>query len=183
MKLALCTIGTFVMLLSTGCATGASSASDSPPPSSSGDAGAPKKDAGSSKTPPDSGAPSTDDSGTSTDDDGGTTTTDDSTCAATTTMSDCEQCCIKVHPSGYDVYHQELIDCACTSPGDCASACANEACANQPTTSGDACEQCMTAALTQGTGSCYDGVSAACQGDVDCTALFGTCMPPCESKP
>ncbi len=53
---------------------------------------------------------------------------------------------------------------------------------NQPTTPGDACETCINTSLTQGTGACYDGIAAACQGDTDCTALFSTCIPPCEGK-
>lgn len=161
-----------------GCATAVSQTSDTSPPT--GDAGA-TKDSGIVKK--DAGSSSTQDSGSTTTADGGDVSPpDDSTCAATSTRADCEQCCLKVHPTGYQVYDQELVSCACTSPGDCASVCATETCANSPTTSGDACEQCITASLTQGTGSCYDGVAAACQSDVDCTALFGTCIPPCESK-
>jgi hypothetical protein len=85
-----------------------------------------------------------------------------------------------VHPSGYKVYQQQLNDCACTSPGACATECASELCANQPTTPNDACSTCITNSLSSA-GACYQGVANACQGDSDCTALFGTCIPPCEN--
>lgn len=146
--------------------------------SSSKDAASSNKDSG--KKTLDSGSTTNNDSGSTDFDSGGPI--DDTTCAAQTSKGQCEQCCLTVHPSGYDVYHQELVSCACTSPGPCASDCANELCANQPTTPGDACESCINASLTQGTGACYDGISAACQGDTDCTALFTTCIPPCETK-
>lgn len=137
------------------------------------DSGSVKKDAGSSTSTGDSGTiVPTDDSGAP---------MDDSTCAALTTKGQCEQCCLKVHPSGYTVYHQALNDCTCTSPGACATECANEACANKPTQTGGACEQCITASLGQ-SGACYNAVASACQADGDCTALFSTCIPPCESK-
>ncbi len=137
------------------------------------DAGA-KKEAGPANTTPDAGSSTQDDSGT-------TTALDDSTCAAESTKAQCEQCCLKVHPSGYDVYHQQVVACACQSPAACATECASELCVNQPTSTGDACEQCITGALTQG-GACYDAVANACQSDKDCTTLFQTCIPPCETK-
>jgi hypothetical protein len=112
--------------------------------------------------------------------DGGTPL-DDTTCAAQTSKGQCEQCCLTVHPSGYKVYQQQLDGCLCNSPAACATECASEVCANKPTTPGDACEQCINASLTQ-SGACYNGVANACQGDTDCTALFGTCIPPCETK-
>jgi hypothetical protein len=166
-------------ILPLGCATGAvgTDVGDAAP-SASKDAGG--KDAVTPKQVPDAGSSQTDAGQQPTDDAG--VTVDDSTCAGQSTQAQCEQCCLTVHPTGYDVYHQELVSCACSSPGACATECATELCANQPTTTGDACEQCITASLTQGTGACYDGVAVACQGDVDCTALFGTCIPPCESK-
>jgi len=167
------------MLISAGCATAVTQSTDDGPPPS-GDAGA-KPDSGTPKKTPDGGTQTTQDSGSTTGDDAAPPL-DDSTCAATSTKADCEQCCLKVHPTGYDTYRQTLDSCVCTSPGDCAADCATEVCANQPTTTGDACESCITASLTQGTGSCYDAVNAACGADVDCTALFSTCIPPCESK-
>ena len=171
----------FVFLATAGCATAVSSGNEN------GDAGSPpKKDAGTatdaSKQPTDdAGQPPTDDAGTTTTDDAGLVV-DDSTCATATTKAGCQQCCIKLHTTGFGVYTQALDSCLCTSPAACATECATETCANKPTTSGDACETCIDAALVQGTGACYDAVASACQGDVDCTDMFGTCIPPCQSK-
>ena len=163
-----------------GCATAATSSNENTTDAgASKDAASSNKDSGTKKVA-DAGATSTDDASTTDFDSGGPI--DDTTCEAQTSKSQCEQCCLTVHPTGYDVYHQELVSCACTSPGPCASDCATELCANQPTTPGDACETCINASLTQGTGACYDGIAAACQSDTDCTALFSTCIPPCESK-
>jgi hypothetical protein len=162
------------------CATAA--VSSEPPEKSDGGATGAKGDGGSGggksdagvKTPPDSG-------GGPVTDDGGTTVVDDSTCATSSTRQSCEQCCLNIHPTGYDVYHQELVSCACQAPGPCATVCATEFCVQKPTTPGDACEQCITGSLAQGA-ACYDGVANACQSDTDCTALFQGCIPPCETK-
>jgi hypothetical protein len=181
LKLALITsVGFLALALTTGCATAVGTeggdAATSPASKDGGttsDSGPTKKDAGSSSTQ--------DDSGTITPTDDGGQPLDDTTCSNLSTKGQCEQCCLKVHPSGYGVYHQALVDCTCTAPGACATECATESCANKPTTPGDACEQCITSSLGQ-SGACYNPVASACQGDTDCTALFGTCIPPCESK-
>lgn len=167
----------FLVVLATGCATavGSGEGTDAGPVSKDGgaskDSGTPKKDAGSSSTDAGDIQP-TDDAGA---------VVDDNACAGQTTRGACEQCCLKVHPSGYKVYQQELVDCACNSPAACATECANELCASKATTPGDACEQCINGALAS-TGACYNGIANACQADTDCTALFGTCIPPCEGK-
>ncbi len=175
-KLALAS-GTFVILaLASGCATaiGGSQTTDDAGTVPAPDAA---KDSGPVKKLPDAGNPSSDAATTA----DSSTPPDDSTCAAQTSKAQCEQCCLTVHPTGYSVYHTQLVGCACNSPAACATECQTELCNNQPTTSGDACETCITASLTQ-TGACYNAVSTACQGDVDCTALFSTCIPPCETK-
>lgn len=168
----------FIALLS-GCATavsGSNDETDAGKTTSTKDSGTTtSKDSGSTKV---YDAGNANDAATSTDDDSGTI--DDSTCAAQTTKAQCEQCCLTVHQEGYQVYNSTLTQCACQSPGTCASDCASEACANQPTTQGDACDTCMTNALSS-SGDCYDAVSTACQGDPDCTELFETCIPPCEN--
>ena len=170
---------TVLVLSCAACATAVGQTGDDAGPGAIADAA--PKDAAPKKSPLESGAPPTDDAGQPTTD-AGAPPLDDSTCAGLTTKGQCEQCCLKVHPSGYGVYSAQLDDCACNSPGACASECATETCANAPTKSGDACEQCISGSLVQGTGACYDGVAAACQADTDCTTLFGTCIPPCESK-
>jgi hypothetical protein len=168
------------VLALTGCATATTSNNNTTEDSGTTPPGADaSKDTGTKKEPPDTGAPQND-SGT-TDQDTGVPPTD-STCSAETTQSDCEQCCLTVHPSGYNTYHAALQNCLCTSPGACVTECATETCAGNPTTSGDTCDTCVTGALTMGTGACYTAVDTACQGDPDCVSLFSDCIPPCESK-
>jgi hypothetical protein len=159
-----------------GCATatGSEEGGDAAPPSK--DAGA-NKDSGTAKK--DAGTQSNDSGTINPTDDGGGTPPDDNTCASQTSKSQCEQCCLTVHPAGYKVYQQQLNDCVCNSPAACATECANEVCANKPTTPNDACSTCITNSLSS-SGACYQGVANACQADSDCTALFGTCIPPCE---
>jgi len=152
---------------------------DPGPGAAAGDAQAPKSDAAptkdaATKAVPEAGAGPTFD-------DAGTTVVDDSTCAADSTRAQCEQCCLGVHPSGYAVYHQTLLACACQAPAACATECATELCVQKPTSTGDACEQCISASLAQA-GACYGAVANSCQSDVDCTALFQGCIPPCETK-
>ena len=167
-----------VLALATGCATatGSDEGGDAAPASkdagASKDSAAPKKDSGSSTTQDSGTIQPTDDAGT---------VIDDNTCSNQASKSQCEQCCLTVHPSGYKVYQQQLDDCVCNSPAACATECANEVCANKPTTPNDACSTCIQNALSS-TGACYQGVANACQADSDCTALFGTCIPPCEQK-
>ncbi len=170
---------TLVMGLMCGCATAVTTSSEE-----GNDAGATQtKDSGTTATK-DSGTPKVYDAGGTTNDSGSTSedsgTIDDTTCASQSTLAQCEQCCLTVHPEGYQVYNTALTSCACQSPGACASECASEACVNQPTTQGDACDTCMTGALASD-GACYGAVSTACQGDSDCTELFSTCIPPCEN--
>jgi hypothetical protein len=174
-KLTLLSLG--FPLFTFGCATAVGTTSEDAGTTQTADAAA--KDSGK-KTLPEAGNPPPDDSGTSNDDSSVPLT--DSTCSGESTKAQCEQCCLKVHPGGYNTYYQALQSCACLSPGPCASACSTELCASQPSTTGDACDTCVNGALTQSTGACYNDVAASCQSDADCTTLFSTCIPPCESK-
>ncbi len=166
-----------LVLATAGCATatGSEEGGDAGPATSKDGA---TKDSGS-PAKKDAGSLTSNDSGPTQSDDGGAPPPDDSTCSSQTTKNQCEQCCLTVHPSGYQVYQQQLDDCVCNSPAACATECANEVCANQPTTPNDACATCVANSLSS-TGACYQAVANACQADTDCTALFGTCIPPCE---
>jgi len=168
-----------VLATTAGCATATGADEGDAGPATSKDGGA-NKDS-SSTTKKDAGPTSTNDSGTVDPTDDAGTTLDDNTCGNQTSRNQCEQCCLTVHPSGYKVYQQQLDDCVCNSPAACATECANEVCANKPTTPNGACSTCIQNSLSS-TGACYQGVANACQSDTDCTALFGTCIPPCEQK-
>ena len=178
MKLSFAFSSLVLVLATTGCATAVSTEEGDAAPYVGKDGGA-SKDSGTATK--DAGSLSTQDSGTppTTDDSGAPL--DDNACSNESTRNQCEQCCLTVHPTGYKVYQQQLDDCVCNSPAACATECANEVCANQPTTPNDACATCIQNSLSS-TGACYQGVANACQADSDCTALFGTCIPPCENK-
>ena len=70
---------------------------------------------------------------------------------------------------------------ACTPV--CGTQCAKETCATPPanTTTGDACDTCITMAIN---GACNTALVAACSGDQDCLALFGQggCLDGCDTK-
>jgi hypothetical protein len=148
---------------------GDASAGDATADTGSDAQGIPRKDAG--VTPDDSGQQ-----------DGAGVAAGDQACGALTTKTACEQCCINGHPAGYKVYGQAIAACACQGQAVCATPCASEACANKPTSPGDACTSCMSQAIAP-TGACYQSLSAACQSDTDCATLFTGCIPPCEGKP
>ena len=73
---------------------------------------------------------------------------------------------------------------ACTPA--CPTQCAKEACATPAanTTTGDACDTCINAALSGVNAVCDTPVAAACSGDPDCIALEakGGCLDGCDTK-
>ncbi len=107
----------------------------------------------------------------------------DLACGQLSTLQSCQQCCLGNHPSGYKIYASALEGCACTNPGACQSQCATEYCVQKPTSNNDPCATCLSGSLMQGSGACYNPVATACQADLDCTTLFGSCIPQCTGKP
>jgi hypothetical protein len=181
-----------ILLLVAGCAGGGASGDDSVSPGV--DAG--NHDAGASHdaaAPRDTGTneaqsfedASSDDGGTG--DDGSTADSggggNDLACGQLSTLQACQQCCLADHKPGYKTYAQTLESCACTNPGTCQSQCATEYCVQKPTSGNDPCAACLSGSLMQGSGACYTPVSTACQADLDCSTLFGACIPQCMGKP
>jgi hypothetical protein len=95
------------------------------------------------------------------------------------TKDACQQCCIANHTAGYGKYRQALMSCGCAIGASCKAACATEFCASMQTNGNDACAQCLTTASAP-SGECYQALSTACQSMLDCTVLFGSCMPQCH---
>jgi hypothetical protein len=107
----------------------------------------------------------------------------DLACGQLSTLQACQQCCLGNHPAGYKIYASTLESCACTNPGACQSECATEYCVKKPTMGNDSCATCLSGSLMQGSGACYTPVATACQADLDCSTLFGSCIPQCMGKP
>jgi len=192
---------TSLALLASGlaaCAAGGAGGDDSsaaPPDGGTGDAAAgghhdgsaPRYDAGGGSPTDDAAG----DDGSAADgasgDDGGASNGDaggnDMSCGQLATKQACQQCCVSNHKPGYQVYAMTLESCACTSPGACKAQCATEYCVQKPTSGNDPCATCLGGSLMQGSGACYAPVAMACQADLDCTSLFGGCIPECANLP
>jgi hypothetical protein len=179
------------ILALTGCAAGGANGDDSTSPGVDGghDAASPR-DASSSRDAGPDRAPSFDDASgddaatgddASSGDSGGGG--NDLACGQLATLQTCQQCCLANHKPGYKIYAQTLESCACTSPGSCKTECATEYCVQKPTSGNDSCATCLQGALMQGSGACYTPVATACQADLDCSTLFGACIPQCMGKP
>jgi hypothetical protein len=126
------------------------------------------------------------DTSTTEPEDSGTPTDPDKACAAEATLPACGQCCVTNHPSGYKVFQDSLLGCACTGTGadggaPCAADCANTACMSPPGQPDAKCNACLQGSVGQ-TGACNDAVGTACGGNPDCLAQQ-KCIAPCQTKP
>jgi hypothetical protein len=93
----------------------------------------------------------------------------DLACGKEPDQSDCATCCENDHPAGNAYLYNALVVCACASGGPCQTPCASEACVGIPAAGGDACDTCLTAALSS-TGACDGSVLASCDTNADCLA-------------
>jgi hypothetical protein len=96
-----------------------------------------------------------------------------STCSSDIDAETCIICCEGVDMEGAKTFFTAFGDCACTSPGTCASECGSSYCAG--TTATMACDTCLTSALS---GACNAPVAKACGADPDCIA-FNNCANSC----
>jgi hypothetical protein len=107
------------------------------------------------------------------------TTSNDQACGQQSTQATCQTCCIGDHNAGFQTLNAAAVSCACT-PQLCQYSCANELCAGQPVTTGDACSTCLNSALA---GSCAAQLQNACNADPDCTSYLSCFNTYCASKP
>jgi hypothetical protein len=126
------------------------------------------------------------DAGTVTEDTGTGTGTGDKACGAETTLQACGTCCIGNHKSGYTVFQNSLLGCACKGTGadggaPCAADCASTICATTPANPDATCSTCLQTSIGSG-GGCQEQVSADCTADKDCLAQQ-TCVAQCQGKP
>ncbi len=126
------------------------------------------------------------DSSTTTDEDTGTTTTGDKACGEEATLTACGTCCIANHKSGYTIFQNSLLACACKGTGadggaPCATECASTVCASTPKNADATCNTCLQGSISSG-GACLDQLSTDCSADTDCVAEQ-TCVTQCKGKP
>lgn len=145
---------------------------------------------GTDTTTPEAGAKETGstakDSSTTTEDTGTGTGTDDKACGAETTLQACGTCCIANHKTGYTVFQDSLLGCACKGTGadggaPCATECGSTICATTPKNADATCNTCLQASVGQG-GGCQEQVSTDCTADTDCLAEQ-KCIAQCAGKP
>ena len=127
------------------------------------------------------------DSGTTTEEDTGTGTgTGDTACGKEATLQECGTCCITNHKSGYTVFQNSLLGCACKGTGadagaPCATDCASTICAATPKQPDATCNTCLQGSVAMG-GACQQQVSDDCTADTDCVAQQ-KCVSQCQGKP
>jgi hypothetical protein len=88
--------------------------------------------------------------------------------------SQCLNCCSCFHQHGVTTFDQSIANCACQASV-CRQQCANSLCAQNPTSpsQGDACDNCVNAALQPDAGAgCMQQVVIACNADRDCVGLL-----------
>jgi hypothetical protein len=118
--------------------------------------------------------------------DGSTTTDPDVACKQEATLNGCGLCCVTNHQSGYKVFQDALLGCACAGTGadggaPCATACGATACKSPPAQPDTACNTCLQESVGQ-TGGCNDAVASACTANADCLAQQ-KCVSGCQGKP
>ena len=92
----------------------------------------------------------------------------------------CQTCCTTLHARGLQTAQNVITGCDCGAAGACRVPCAAEFCAGRATTSGDACDVCISNS-TATTGGCFNAFNAGCGADPDCVALFSNtgCLAGC----
>ena len=89
----------------------------------------------------------------------------------------CRACCAGLYPDAAAAVLANETTCACTTPGDCATPCANSLCNNKA--SSNACNQCLR---NVDAGDCQNSAATACKNDTAC-APFVTCLAQCILPP
>ncbi len=78
----------------------------------------------------------------------------------------CRQCCVGLYPDAAAILLANEETCACTTPGDCATACASSLC--QAKAPNNQCSACLRNADA---GNCGVSGIAACETDPQCKPL------------
>jgi hypothetical protein len=109
--------------------------------------------------------------------DTGTEAGTDSGCAGMATGA-CFQCCAMEDPDASAALATQAIACACTTPGDCTTACGASLCKTKPTAPDTACLKCLA---SPDAGDCIKNAESVACGDADtaCQAVVG-CFKSCK---
>jgi hypothetical protein len=106
--------------------------------------------------------------------DTGTPTPDSGSCA--TDDGGCFKCCSAEDPDAAAALAADAIDCACTTPGDCQTACADTVCRHPAKAPDGKCSKCLVSADA---GACLETAkTAACGSSVTCDDVV-TCLQSC----
>ena len=89
----------------------------------------------------------------------------------------CQQCCANAYPDAAAFFEATEQQCACTTPGDCKTACGNTLC--QGKQASFMCNGCLT---NKDAGDCRAAAVTACLNDTQCAAL-AACVASCGPAP
>ena len=90
----------------------------------------------------------------------------------------CRACCAEQYPDAAALFVTTEETCACTTPGDCKTECANTICKGiQP--QGGACEACL---FNKDAGGCFGVAVTTCAADTECQKFAG-CVAGCGGGP
>lgn len=89
-------------------------------------------------------------------------------CSKAASQDACFSCCETKNPKAVKLLNAAYADCACKSPGACATQCAQSACVGKTPQTGDACDTC----LGDQQATCGDQAATKCSADTSCSALF-----------
>lgn len=89
----------------------------------------------------------------------------------------CRNCCAGLYPDAAAGFLASEQACACTTPGDCKTACGNSLCQNKPPNGG--CQACLA---DKDAGDCFTVAAVACLNDPNCQAL-AACVSSCGTAP
>jgi hypothetical protein len=92
----------------------------------------------------------------------------------TPTKAECETCCGDQFTEGFDTYNLALTNCACGTPGPCATPCAASLCAEMAPDAESSCAACVTKSLGPD-GGCGSFVNNACIVDTNCVS-YQNCL-------
>ena len=99
--------------------------------------------------------------------------------AGCTKGAGCRACCAATYPDAEAFFTSAEETCACTTPGDCKTVCANTLCTGTRPKGASPCEACV---LKKDAGGCFGVAATACAGNAECQQLAG-CIASCGGGP
>jgi len=91
----------------------------------------------------------------------------------------CRACCAAQYPDAAALFETTEETCACTTPGDCKTECANSLCKGLQPQGQPACEACV---FNKDAGGCFGVAAQTCAADTECQKFAG-CVAGCGGGP